>query len=421
MSEEKLQYLILPGREESISLNVENVGCVESIKHLEHFHIVINLSSTAKRGDLSVSVISPMGTNSQLLGPRPFDELRTGFSLFGKWPMMSVHFWGENPVGKWTLKIKNQGDTGRATLHDWNVIFYGTAVDPQPGSPIKPNYKESQKSTSTAVGKGNGRKVELGKNSSKVKFTNLSKQDTLKNLAKICPSCFNSKTTNKNIPNKEKKPIKLTKISTPITTDVDQKPKNSAGIANIAQVCPQCFKKQSKMPNDETKHLKANSTLIESDPDSESTSKIVNSSEQSEEKETFETFETFEYINSKAGSNDDLSITNTTQKTSANNETNPQNNSEENRNEDELRPTKIAKETNDTPVMTPKNNSNENVLVITATKIEDEDIISETTEINYAINNEDKEKLVEVASVSSLEESEPRSLVNDGASETSDE
>ena len=64
----------------------------------------------AKRGDLSVVLESPSGTTSTLLAPRPFDEFRTGFSLFKAWPMMSVHFWGEsvkNPDlgGEWTLII----------------------------------------------------------------------------------------------------------------------------------------------------------------------------------------------------------------------------------------------------------------------------------------------------------------------------
>ena len=36
VSDEKLEYLILPQREESISLEVENAGCVKNIKHLEH-------------------------------------------------------------------------------------------------------------------------------------------------------------------------------------------------------------------------------------------------------------------------------------------------------------------------------------------------------------------------------------------------
>ena len=235
LSDEKLNYLILPGREESISLQVENKGCVEKIKHLEHFHIVINLSSQARRGDLSVTVISPMGTKSQLLGPRPFDDIKTGFSLFGKWPMMSVHFWGENPVGKWTLVVKNQGDSGRATLHDWHVIFYGTETDPQPGSPIQPNIGNFLKLSTKSKSVANGRKV---------KFASVNKQQAANSLASICPSCF-KKSTNvagKSIPSKPKEETaeEILKVT---TNDRDNLNKNPA-LSNIAQVCPQCFKKK---------------------------------------------------------------------------------------------------------------------------------------------------------------------------------
>merc|ERR1711981_306880 len=232
------------------------------------------------------------------------------------------------------LKIKNQGDTGRATLHDWHVIFYGTAVDPQPGSPIKPNYNESKTSTSTILGNGNGRKVELGKNSAKVKFTNLSKQDTLNNLAKICPSCFKGKTNGKNMSNNEKKPIKLTNKSTPVTTDPDENPMKSSSIANIAQVCPQCFKKQSKTPIAETKKINADTTLAEFegfeefeafdpadfegleefDPASQSTSEILISPEQLEENEPDDA----STIDSKTDKIDIPSILNPREKTNDN-------------------------------------------------------------------------------------------------------
>ena len=58
-----------------------------------------------------------------------------GFGLFNKWPMMSVHFWGENPVGNWTLTVVNRSPDAEdsAELFDWTLKFYGTSKDPQPG------------------------------------------------------------------------------------------------------------------------------------------------------------------------------------------------------------------------------------------------------------------------------------------------
>ncbi len=72
------------------------------------------------------------------------DTIRTGFALFEAWPMMSVHFWGEpvvDPVlgGTWALNINNQGDRP-AVLNDWGLVFYGCAIDPQPGIPWRPDF-----------------------------------------------------------------------------------------------------------------------------------------------------------------------------------------------------------------------------------------------------------------------------------------
>ena len=49
--------------------------------------------------------------------------------------MMSVHFWGENPVGTWTLTVVNRSPDAEdsAELFDWTLKFYGTSKDPQPG------------------------------------------------------------------------------------------------------------------------------------------------------------------------------------------------------------------------------------------------------------------------------------------------
>uniref|UniRef100_A0A0K2T2H0 furin n=1 Tax=Lepeophtheirus salmonis TaxID=72036 RepID=A0A0K2T2H0_LEPSM len=103
--------------------------CSEEIKSLEHIHLFIDLDSTSRRGDLSVSLTSPSGTTSRLLNFRPFDDERVGFASFNNWPMMSVHFWGENITNKdldeWTLKVINRGN-GVASLKRWKLRFYGS-------------------------------------------------------------------------------------------------------------------------------------------------------------------------------------------------------------------------------------------------------------------------------------------------------
>ena len=45
---------------------------------------------------------SPRGTRSSLLLPRPKDKLATSFE---DWPFLSVHYWGEDPTGQWTLQV----------------------------------------------------------------------------------------------------------------------------------------------------------------------------------------------------------------------------------------------------------------------------------------------------------------------------
>lgn len=60
---------------------------------------------TQRRGDIEIHLTSPAGTKTMLLAKRPHDVSRTGFR---NWPFMSVHTWGENPVGKWSLEIHNE-------------------------------------------------------------------------------------------------------------------------------------------------------------------------------------------------------------------------------------------------------------------------------------------------------------------------
>ena len=48
-----------------------------------------------------------------------------GFANFRTWPLMSTHFWGEDPSGEWRLVITNGGDR-TAYSAAWRLIVYGT-------------------------------------------------------------------------------------------------------------------------------------------------------------------------------------------------------------------------------------------------------------------------------------------------------
>ncbi len=87
-----------------------------------------------KRGDIKVKLTSPQGTPSVLLPYRKYDFINeVGYD---NWPFMSVHFWGEDPVGTWTLKVNFKSTSGNVTMSDLNVTVYGTADTPEAVSSI---------------------------------------------------------------------------------------------------------------------------------------------------------------------------------------------------------------------------------------------------------------------------------------------
>jgi len=130
-------YGVRGGVQRSFIVTVDEAHpCAKEIQFLEHLHVYVDIQSrSVRRGNLMVVVESPSGTTSTLLGFRPADQVYGGFGLFNKWPMMSVHFWGENPVGNWTLTVVNRSPDAEdsAELFDWTLKFYGTSKDPQPG------------------------------------------------------------------------------------------------------------------------------------------------------------------------------------------------------------------------------------------------------------------------------------------------
>lgn len=95
--------------------------------YLEHVQLVIDLEYTS-RGCLDIFLVSPAGTVSTLLSRRPLDVSRNGFD---KWPLMSVHFWGESSVGKWTLIVRDKdGQNNRGLLRNATLKLHGTRLRP---------------------------------------------------------------------------------------------------------------------------------------------------------------------------------------------------------------------------------------------------------------------------------------------------
>ena len=100
------------------------------VRHLEHVVVPVYVNAGRKRGDLRIYLQSPSGTRSTLLDARPHDYSSSGFV---DWPFMSVHHWGENPSGTWTLEVHNDAFSkwaSEAKFHKWSIELYGTRFDP---------------------------------------------------------------------------------------------------------------------------------------------------------------------------------------------------------------------------------------------------------------------------------------------------
>ena len=83
----------------------------------------------ARRGDISVSLRSPQGTTSELLPNRERDFINT--NSYRNWEFMSVHYWGENPLGDWEVLISYKSQIGAVRISNISVKYYGTETKPQ--------------------------------------------------------------------------------------------------------------------------------------------------------------------------------------------------------------------------------------------------------------------------------------------------
>ncbi|XP_076143242.1 furin (paired basic amino acid cleaving enzyme) a [Alosa pseudoharengus] len=102
------------------------LGQANFVSSLEHVQAQLTLSYN-RRGNLAIYLISPMGTRSTLLAPRPHDYSSEGFN---DWAFMTTHSWDEDPRGEWTLEIRNvAGASDYGTLTQFLLVLYGTGTD----------------------------------------------------------------------------------------------------------------------------------------------------------------------------------------------------------------------------------------------------------------------------------------------------
>lgn len=95
----------------NVSHPVDSSGVPPAQRMTAVEHAVANVTLIhPRRKLLTIFIVSPAGTTSQVLTHRAPDEDKDGFK---SWGFMSVHFWGESPEGIWKVAIKDDsGETG---------------------------------------------------------------------------------------------------------------------------------------------------------------------------------------------------------------------------------------------------------------------------------------------------------------------
>ncbi|XP_060557507.1 furin-like protease kpc-1 [Ruditapes philippinarum] len=100
------------------------------ISYLEHVIVSIRYSAS-RRGNVEFFIDSPSGTRSKIFRSRTNDLSSSSIT----WDFMSVHTWGENPKGDWTLTMSDAVGGTSMNLYYWSIQFYGTVADPLAGIP----------------------------------------------------------------------------------------------------------------------------------------------------------------------------------------------------------------------------------------------------------------------------------------------
>lgn len=77
------------------------------IRYIENVFVTTDISYSKLRGYTEIDLVSPRRTLSPLLTYRPADNAETMTPGNIVAYLRSVHFWGENTVGIWKLRIRS--------------------------------------------------------------------------------------------------------------------------------------------------------------------------------------------------------------------------------------------------------------------------------------------------------------------------
>jgi kexin len=126
----------IPGGDDGINstLVIDKNFLVEgNFKRLEQVTVRVNIKHQ-RRGEVQIRLYSPSGMVSIFSPGREYDDSRDGFK---DWRFMSVVHWGEDPVGTWTLNVKDPAHRFRSGFFvDWTAKFWGEHGLPE--APVEP-------------------------------------------------------------------------------------------------------------------------------------------------------------------------------------------------------------------------------------------------------------------------------------------
>ncbi|KAJ2083370.1 pheromone processing endoprotease [Coemansia sp. RSA 988] len=98
-------------------------------KSVEHVTVVVDMDHQF-RGNVEIWLESPHGVRSQLAAVRQRDGSSQG--LHG-WKFMSVKHWDEDPIGMWSLQVRNAYlPKHKGTLKSWQLTIYGESTESEP-------------------------------------------------------------------------------------------------------------------------------------------------------------------------------------------------------------------------------------------------------------------------------------------------
>uniref|UniRef100_A0AAQ6AMV2 P/Homo B domain-containing protein n=1 Tax=Amphiprion ocellaris TaxID=80972 RepID=A0AAQ6AMV2_AMPOC len=155
-------------------------GRPEYVSSLEHVQARLTLSHN-QRGKLAIHLISPLGTRSTLLFPRPNDYSSEGFN---DWAFMTTHSWDEDPQGEWTLEIENMAANGRdyGVLSQFTLILWGTG--PSVVNPSSPDFPRPSNNSCKTF---DAQQICIGEGTRGLLLTH-----KLRGCVKLCPPGFTS-------------------------------------------------------------------------------------------------------------------------------------------------------------------------------------------------------------------------------------